>query len=164
MSADSLGSIGAVTVQTEVASLLRRIEAALAARRSDVTFAFSTIDLVPGRRGDVILFSLSSLPASILAHRLSMTRAAAPTNVAISRRRALCLVVGGKEFAARAASVLCLLSAEAGGRSLMSPRDQFDSDGSVGGCMPRYGAAGPGASRKYPVRSRTSTLRLRSIG
>ena len=121
------GSIGVLSpFNTQVALLLRRIEAVLsAAERRNVRVA--TIDRFQGGEADVILFSLVVAagvhPGALTFYERERRR----MNVAISRARALCLVVGDKEFARKSRIRSLSFLADAVDRP-PRPRDQFDSE------------------------------------
>lgn len=152
------GSIGVLSpFNTQVASLLRRIEAALGpAERRNVRV--STIDRFQGGEADVILFSLVVAagvhPGALTFYERERRR----LNVAISRARALCLVVGDKEFARKSRVRTLSFLAEAVDRP-PRPRDQFDSEWErrLHAALRRRGLE---AIPQYPVGSRYLDLAL----
>jgi very-short-patch-repair endonuclease len=121
------GSIGVLSpFNTQVALLLRRIRTALSeAERRDLRVA--TIDRFQGGEADVVIFSLVVAggvhPGALTFYDRERRR----VNVAISRARALCLVVGDKEFARKSRVRTLAFLAEAVGRP-PRPRDPFDSE------------------------------------
>ena len=121
------GSIGVLSpFNAQVALLLRRLQAVLTeAEIRDVRI--STIDKFQGGEADVILFSLV-VAAGV--HQGALTfyeRERRRLNVAISRARALCLVVGDKEFARKSRVSTLSFLAEVVDRP-PRPRQQFDSE------------------------------------
>jgi very-short-patch-repair endonuclease len=122
-----IGSIGVLSpFNAQVALLIRRIHAALSeAERHDIRVA--TIDRFQGGEADVVLFSIVVGPG---VHSSALTfyeRERRRLNVAISRARALCLVVGDREFARRCRVRTLAYLADSAGRA-PRPRAPFDSE------------------------------------
>ncbi|MBV1800493.1 DEAD/DEAH box helicase [Siccirubricoccus sp. G192] len=121
------GSIGVLSpFNAQVALLMRRLNAALGAtERASVKVA--TIDRFQGGEADVVLFSLVVGPGLGTRGLGFYQREHRRLNVAISRARALCLVVGDRSFIRGCRIAPLVRLEEAAGRA---PRrkDGFDSD------------------------------------
>lgn len=123
------GSIGVLSpFNTQVALLLRSIQAELTeAEQAAVSLRVSTIDRFQGGEADVILFSLVVAPGVQSATLGFYTRERRRVNVAISRARALCLVIGDKSFVERSETPLLQRLLDRVSRA-PKPRDGFDSE------------------------------------
>ena len=123
------GSIGVLSpFNAQVALLLRRIQAELSeAEQEAVSLRVSTIDRFQGGEADVILFSLV-VAEGVQAGTLGFyTRERRRVNVAISRARAMCLVVGDKAFVGRSEVPLLQRLLHSVSRT-PKPRHDFDSE------------------------------------
>jgi len=121
------GSIAILSpFNAQVGLLQRRIRAALTeAELRDVRI--STIDRAQGSEADVVLFS-TVVAAGVHAGALTFyERERRRLNVAISRARALCLVVGDRAFA-RASRIGSLAFLAGVAERRPRPREEFDSE------------------------------------
>jgi very-short-patch-repair endonuclease len=121
------GSIAVLSpFNAQVGLLQRRIHSALTdAERRNIRI--STIDRAQGSEADVVLFSIVVAPGVHAGALTFYERERRRLNVAISRARALCLVVGDRDFAraSRVASLAYLADAPA---RRAKPRDDFNSE------------------------------------
>ena len=152
------GSIGIMSpFNAQVALIMRRLDAALSeAERASIRVA--TIDRFQGGEADVVLFSLVVGPGPG-THGLSFyQREQRRLNVAISRARALCLVVGDRSFI-RSCRIASLVRLEAAAGRLPRRRDGFDSDWErrVDAALRRRGL---NPFPQYPVGSRSLDFAL----
>lgn len=123
------GSIGVLSpFNAQVGLLLRCIQAELTeAEQAAVSLRVSTIDRFQGGEADVVLFSLV-VADGVHAGTLGFyTRERRRVNVAISRARAMCLVVGDKAFVERSEVPLLRRLLQSTSRT-SKPRQDFDSE------------------------------------
>ena len=119
------GSIGVLSpFNAQVGVLQRKIVAALGQEAAD-KIRVSTIDRFQGGEADVILFSLVVGKGVATSALTFYGRERRRLNVAISRARALCLLVGDREFAMK--SQVPTLAALARERT-RTKREGFDSE------------------------------------
>lgn len=152
------GRIGVMSpFNAQVGLIMRKLNAALSeAERASVRVA--TIDRFQGGEADVVLFSLVVGPGPG-AYGLSFyQREQRRLNVAISRARALCVVVGDRNFI-RGCRVASLVRLEAAAGRLPRRRDGFDSDWErrVDAALRRRGL---NPFPQYPVGSRSLDFAL----
>lgn len=123
------GTIGVLSpFNTQVALLMRRTRAALTeAERDSVELRVSTIDKFQGGEADVIVFSPVVAPGAQQGALTFYERERRRLNVAISRARALCLVVGDKDFVRQSRVRTLSFLLEASERA-PKPRQYFDSE------------------------------------
>ena len=121
------GSIAVLSpFNAQVGLLQRRIRAKLTEPELR-DLRISTIDRAQGSEADVVLFS-TVVAAGVHPGALTFyERERRRLNVAISRARALCLVVGDKAFA-RASRVASLAFLASASERRSRPRDEFDSE------------------------------------
>ena len=148
------GSIGVLSpFNTQVALLTRRLAEALSpVERETAKLRVSTIDRFQGGEADVVLFSTV---VTADAHRGAVNfyaRERRRVNVAVSRARALCLVVGDQAFA-RASGVSSLAFLAEACERPPRPRGPFDSEWErrLDAALKRRGIE---ALPQYPVGSR----------
>ena len=156
------GSIAILSpFNAQVGLLQRRIRATLAeAELQDVRV--STIDRAQGSEADVVLFSIVVAPG---VHGGALTfyeRERRRLNVAISRARALCLVVGDRAFA-RASRIGSLSYLAAAPQRRPRPREQFESEWErrLHNALKRRGL---NPFPQYPVGSRSLDLAIEPDG
>ncbi len=101
--ADFQGSVGVITsFNAQVALIQRKVHAGLtAAQRERLALKLGTVDKWQGGEADVMLFSLVLAPGAAQSARTFLQRERRRINVAISRARALCIIVGDLAFASR---------------------------------------------------------------
>jgi len=123
------GSIGVLSpFNSQVGLLIRRIRAVLTEpEQALVNLRVSTIDKFQGGEADVILFSLVVADGVHAATLGFYERDRRRVNVAISRARALCLIIGDKAFVRRSGIGLLARLAERAERPA-KPRQTFDSE------------------------------------
>lgn len=123
------GSIGVLSpFNSQVGLLIRRIRASITEpERERVNLRVSTIDKFQGGEADVILFSLVVAEGVHAATLGFFDRERRRVNVAISRARAMCLVVGDRAFVRRCGVGLLVRLAERTDRPA-KPRQPFDSE------------------------------------
>jgi len=152
------GSIGVLSpFNAQVALMTRRLHSALTeAERASVRV--STIDRFQGGEADVVLFSLVVGPGLAASGLTFYQREQRRLNVAISRARALCLVVGDRTFIRNCRIAPLVRLEEAAGRPPRR-RDGFDSDWErrVDAALRRRGL---NPFPQYPVGSRSLDFAL----
>jgi very-short-patch-repair endonuclease len=120
------GTIGVLSpFNAQVALLKRRFQAALG-ESAAASLRISTIDRFQGGEADVVLFSVVVGVGAAEGALAFYQRERRRLNVAVSRARALCLVVGDRDFAS-ACRVPVLSRLAAAADRTAAPRDGFDS-------------------------------------
>lgn len=124
-----VGSVGVVSpFNAQVALLMREFKAQLTeAEIAASSLRVATVDKFQGGEADVIIFSPVVADGAQQSAITFYERERRRLNVAISRARALCLVVGDKAFARRSQVRTLAFLAEACERP-PKPRDPFDSE------------------------------------
>ncbi len=152
------GSIAVLSAfNAQVGLLQRRIRAALTeAELRDVRV--STIDRAQGSEADVVLFSTVVAPGVYPGALTFYERERRRVNVAISRARALCLVVGDRAFA-RASRIGALAFLAGAPDRRARPRDEFDSEWERRLCAALKGR-GLDPIPQHPVGSRSLDLAI----
>ncbi len=121
------GSIGVISpFNAQVGLLMRRIKDSLSEAERSKVFV-STIDKAQGGEADVILFSVVVGPGAERGALTFYSRERRRLNVAISRARALCLVVGNRNYAG-SCGVPTLERLARSSEHKPRPRDGFDSE------------------------------------
>lgn len=123
------GSVGVLSpFNAQVARMQRACEAELTKDiRHRLQLRISTIDKFQGGEADVILFSLVASPGTVQTALGFLQKEHRRLNVAISRARALCLVVGDLDFAATCGVRHIERLARRATTPFSPPRPPFDS-------------------------------------
>jgi hypothetical protein len=123
------GSIGVLSpFNAQVALLMRQLKAGLTETdRSAVNLRISTIDKFQGGEADVVIFSPVVAEGAQQSAITFYERERRRLNVAISRARSLCIIVGDKAFARRSRVRTLSFLAEATERH-PKPREPFESE------------------------------------
>ncbi len=123
------GTVGVLSpFNTQVARILREVNGALSkAERDRLSLRISTIDKFQGGEADVILFSLVLTASAPTSARTFLERERRRLNVAISRARAVCIVVGDLAYAQRCGIKHIQYLAERASGSWSPARPPFDS-------------------------------------
>lgn len=123
------GSVGVVApFNAQVALIQRKVRAMLdAAKLERLSLRVGTVDRWQGGEADVVLVSLTLAPGSAHSARMFLQRERRRLNVAISRARALCLVVGDLAHARGCGIRHLERLAEHATSSWSPPRPPFDS-------------------------------------
>lgn len=122
------GSVGVVSpFNTQVGLIQRRCEALPTTLRDRLRLRIGTVDKWQGGEADVILFSLVLAPGVAESARRFLATERRRLNVAISRARALCIVVGHLTHAQSCGIAPIERLARAASNPWSPPRPPFDS-------------------------------------
>lgn len=123
------GSVGVLSpFNAQVAHILREVNGALSkAERDSLSLRISTIDKFQGGEADVILFSLVLTASAPNSARSFLEKERRRLNVAISRARAVCIVVGDLAYAQRCGIRHIRYLAERASGAWSPTRPPFDS-------------------------------------
>jgi len=123
------GNVGVIAPFNAQVALIQRIaQAELAEAEHDrLSLRIATVDKWQGGEADVILFSLVIAPGAQQSARTFIQRERRRINVAISRARALCIVVGDLTYSRRCGIRHIEYLATRANQSWSPPRPPFDS-------------------------------------
>lgn len=123
------GGVGVIApFNSQVALIQRKAQAKLTETERDrLSLRIATVDKWQGGEADVILFSLVIAPGAQQSARTFIQRERRRINVAISRARALCIVVGDLTYSRRCGIRHIEYLATRANESWSPPRPPFDS-------------------------------------
>lgn len=123
------GTVGVLSpFNSQVARILREVNGALSKTERDrLSLRISTIDKFQGGEADVILFSLAVTASAQASARTFLEKERRRLNVAISRARAVCIVVGDLAYAKRCGIKHIQYLAERASGTWSPARPPFDS-------------------------------------